>query len=88
MKIPAGGSAGMWEWSVEACVEGGFDGFSVHVSADEYEFYHSVAYFVVPVACEAGFVAHEDFEFFGGCGGVPVAGFGDAVLHAGLLEEY
>ena len=70
----------------EGVALGGEDG-DVEVLADDDELLHAVAVDGVPVAGEAGLAEHVAFEFVGRSGGKPLAGFGDALLASGLLEE-
>ena len=72
---------------VEAVVEQARDAFFVEVLADEDDFLHTVAVFVVPVVSQAGVAAHHLDEFVFGHGGKPESGFVEFDLHAGLFEE-
>ena len=72
----------------EASVEGGGQRGAVHVAADEDELHHAVAVFLVPVAGKRGVHLHEPAAVLLGSGGVPFAGLGNLLLHAGLFKQY
>lgn len=65
----------------------GGNGLAVEILADEYEFYHAVAVFGIPVACKARLIGHKLCELVFGCTRKPEAGLGKLLLHSGLLEK-
>lgn len=71
----------------QTAVEQGGDTLAVEMLANNYEFYHPVTVFRIPVAHHVGIVALEHLEVFLGSGGKPEAGLGETFLHPRLLEE-
>ena len=63
------------------------DGLAVEVLPYEYEFDHTVAVMLMPVAHHVGILLHEHHQiFFGGCG-IPLPGFSEFLLHSCLFEK-
>ena len=71
----------------KAFVELVADGFLVEVLADEYEFDHAVAVDRIPVFFDIGIHFLELSKFLFRSCGIPVSGFGEFLLHTGLLED-
>lgn len=71
----------------ETAVELFFESLAVEILANENEFYHTVAVFVVPVAEYRGVLLHQFAQFVFGRGGVPVSGLCKFFLRTGLFEN-